>query len=336
MKKIVFLILAATIYLTIVNSAFAADVNVQCSDTSCLIGNSSTLFTSSEKWSPGKSETKSISIQNIGSTTKYVGITPHKNTSTGNLDKKIKLIISQSTNQSVLFSGSLFDFYNQGLIYLDSLTPNQIETYTLSASMDPSANNAYQNQMTSFSLDFGFNSDNNTNPNSSNNSVANPVNNLPSNNTQPNTSSSNSVTERITSVLNNVLGTPKNYDIKNSLSGDDQVLGTSSANLTTNHKNIGPQTLTKSVIHPCTTTFWWLLILLAQIFTTLVLLKISIKSKVINYIIQTLIGGISAILLWHFLCYFWPTIISILFTFVSLALLYKIKILNHEKSTLGL
>lgn len=136
--------------------AEAVDLVIDCGDQSCSPQSSGSLFPSSEVWYPGKFLAKTVQISNSGSVTRDTATQALNFNQSGNLDQKINLSIVQGSTDSVVWAGSLHDFYQAGEVGLAAFSPSSFDNFTYTVSMDLTADNNYQQTSTSFDLLLGF------------------------------------------------------------------------------------------------------------------------------------------------------------------------------------
>lgn len=183
------------------SNVFAADILIKCNDTKCdpsSIASSPNFFNLSDVWYPGKTATKIINVQNTGSSSQTIQILAGSS-SAGNPSLASVLTLSVKDGSTELWEGTLDNLYTVGEIPLEKLGPSQNKDFTFIVSMDPNANDLYQNTSTQFDLTIGFQSSvptpttQQSNPSSSQNSSSNGDGNSGGNST-------------VTSMVNSVLG----------------------------------------------------------------------------------------------------------------------------------
>ncbi len=160
MKKIfVTAFLSLFVYFFSPTNVFAADMNVTCPITpsGCSIDGTNPLFTAATDgvWYPGRILAKSINMKNGGAQTREMAL---KGTGTGVSDtlKNVMNLSLISSGGTVVWSGSLADFYNLSSINLGIFAPGANLDYNMTVNMDSSANNDYQGRQSVFDLTLGF------------------------------------------------------------------------------------------------------------------------------------------------------------------------------------
>jgi hypothetical protein len=152
MIKKVFIFLFLLLFLPSV--AMAADFNVDCSGSGCSSSGVSPLFSSSEVWYPGKVLTKTFSLSNSSGETREMALKGHRTSASSLLEEVFNL--SLVCWSKVLWSGSLESFYSLEKVDIGTFNPGGLAECSIRASMDPSANNDYQELSSVFDLDLGF------------------------------------------------------------------------------------------------------------------------------------------------------------------------------------
>lgn len=152
MIKRIFLFLFLLLFLPSV--AFAADFNVDCSESGCSSSGVSPLFSDSEVWYPGKVLTKTFSLKNSSGETREMALRGRRTSDISSLEKVINLYLT--CGDSSLWRGSLENFYSQENISIGTFSAGGLAECSIRASMDPSANNDYQELSSVFDLDLGF------------------------------------------------------------------------------------------------------------------------------------------------------------------------------------
>lgn len=136
----------------------AADLNIDCSgsSTTCSQSGLDPLFSSSLDgfWYPGKSITKTLNLKNSGSQTRKMAIKGKKTSAVSVLEKMMQISIVGGT--TVIWSGSVADFYNQEKIEMGTFNPGANLDYNFTVLMSSGIGDEYQNQETVFDLTLGF------------------------------------------------------------------------------------------------------------------------------------------------------------------------------------
>lgn len=136
----------------------AADLNIDCpaSPTGCSKSGLDPLFSNSLDgfWYPGKSITKTLNLKNSGSETREMAIKGSR-TSTINILENV-MQVSIVGGSTVIWSGSVADFYDLEKIGMGTFAPGANLNYDFTVLMSPGAGNEYQNKETVFDLTLGF------------------------------------------------------------------------------------------------------------------------------------------------------------------------------------
>jgi len=139
-------------------TSLAADLNVDCSTSSCTKAGIDPLFSTSldGSWSPGMTVSKVINLENIGTSTQDFSLKAIRTSPTSSLENILQVSIFPTAGGPVIWSGSVAQFYAQDQILLGTFNPGANLDYTISVSMDNAAGNEYQNTQTIFDLTAGF------------------------------------------------------------------------------------------------------------------------------------------------------------------------------------
>jgi hypothetical protein len=137
----------------------AANLNVECpkSPFGCNVTGDNPLFskTLDGVWYPGRELTKIINFKNVGSQTREMGIRGAETSLSNDLKQVISVRLLDDAN-TMIWSGTLSDFYNQGGIVMGTFNAGENKDYLLKVSMDSNAGNDYQGLETKFDLTLGF------------------------------------------------------------------------------------------------------------------------------------------------------------------------------------
>lgn len=155
--KILFSFLILSLFL--VPQAKAVDLNIDCpaSPTACSkSGVADPLFTSAADgfWYPGKSITKTINLKNSGSETREMAIKGKRTSEVNILENVMHISIVGGT--TIIWSGSVADFYSQEKIGMGIFAPGANLNYNFTVFMSSGAGDNYQNEETVFDLTLGF------------------------------------------------------------------------------------------------------------------------------------------------------------------------------------
>lgn len=170
MKKltvaIVILIIIFIFLFFVRGKTFAADLYVSCS-AGCTKTGIDPLFSESVDgvWYPGKEVVKIINLTNLSNESKEMIMKANRTSLPSLLEDVISIEISNPLLSSIVWQGSLSDFYNQDKISFGTLDSNQNMDFNFRAKMNPNSNNDYQSLESVFDLNLGFwqeNAQNNT------------------------------------------------------------------------------------------------------------------------------------------------------------------------------
>ncbi len=116
------------------------------------------LFSSSVVWYPGLSESRTITVTNLDSNVRSVGLRAVSTSQTGNFADALNFEVKEGSFYVYGGSGSksMKDFWNEGEITLSSIPSGGTKTYTIIVTMPTSAGNGYQNQTAGFDLAIGL------------------------------------------------------------------------------------------------------------------------------------------------------------------------------------
>jgi len=156
MKKILLLVLF--FFLLAVKPVFAADLNIDCpaSPTACSKTGLDPLFSNSLDgfWYPGKSITKTLNLKNSDSETREMAIRGTRTSNVNNLEDVMHISVVGGT--TVIWSGSVADFYGLEKIDMGIFAPGADLDYDFTVFMSPVADDNYQSKETVFDLTLGF------------------------------------------------------------------------------------------------------------------------------------------------------------------------------------
>ena len=154
--EILFVFLLLNFFLVL--PAKAADLNIDCpgSTTACSKSGLDPLFSNDLDgfWYPGKTITKTLNLKNSGSQTREMAIRGTRTSAVNILENVMNISIVGGT--TVIWSGSVADFYGQDKIGMGIFAPGTDLNYNFTIFMSSSADNNYQNKETVFDLTLGF------------------------------------------------------------------------------------------------------------------------------------------------------------------------------------
>jgi len=160
MKKILTILIAIfTLLIMFPKPALAANLNIVCSGSpsGCSQTGDNPLFskTLDGYWYPGRELTKTINLKNTGSDTRQMALKATQTSISDDLKQVMSVSITDTTS-TIIWSGSLPDFYNQTGIVMGTFSQGTNKDYYFKVTMDSSANNDYQGLETKFDLTLGF------------------------------------------------------------------------------------------------------------------------------------------------------------------------------------
>ena len=136
----------------------AADLDIDCpvSPTACSKSGLDPLFSNSLDgfWYPGKSITKTLNLKNSGLETREMAIKGTRTSAVNILENVMHISIVGGT--TVIWSGSVADFYGQEKIGMGNFDPGADLNYDFTVFMSSGAGDEYQNKETIFDLTLGF------------------------------------------------------------------------------------------------------------------------------------------------------------------------------------
>ncbi|MBU1322556.1 fibronectin type III domain-containing protein [Patescibacteria group bacterium] len=138
--------------------ALAADLNIDCpaAPTACSKTGVDPFFSDSLDgyWYPGKSITKTLSLKNSAPETQEMAIKGERTSPESILEEVMHISIVGGT--TVIWSGSVADFYALEKIGMGTFAPGVDFDYDFTVSMSSGADDNYQNKETVFDLTLGF------------------------------------------------------------------------------------------------------------------------------------------------------------------------------------
>ncbi|MDZ7586281.1 MAG: fibronectin type III domain-containing protein [Patescibacteria group bacterium] len=136
----------------------AADLSIDCpaAPAACSKSSADPLFSSviDGYWYPGKSITKTINLKNSGPETREMAIRGERASPESILEEVMHISIVGGT--TVIWSGSVTDFYGLEKIGMGTFAPGANLDYNFTAFMSSAADDNYQNKETVFDLTLGF------------------------------------------------------------------------------------------------------------------------------------------------------------------------------------
>lgn len=154
--KILFLFLILSFFL--VPQVKAADLNIDCPapSTTCSKSGLDPLFSNSLDgfWYPGKSITKIVNLKNSSPETREMAIRGTRTSTIDTLENVMNISIVGGT--TVIWAGSVTDFYGLDRIGMGTFAPGANLDYDFTVFMSLGAGDEYQNKETVFDLTLGF------------------------------------------------------------------------------------------------------------------------------------------------------------------------------------
>lgn len=161
MNKFKFLLTTLLFFLFVLSFpalALAADLNINCPalPTVCSKSGLDPLFSNSLDgfWYPGKSITKTLSLKNSSPGTREMAIKGTRTSGFSILENVMHISIVGGT--TVIWSGSVADFYGQNKIGMGIFAPGANLNYDFTVFMSSGASDEYQNKQSVFDLTLGF------------------------------------------------------------------------------------------------------------------------------------------------------------------------------------
>lgn len=156
MKKLFpVLLFSLALFLFLPGKIFAADLTVNCNNDGCSPASSASIFPS-DYWYPGRFISRQIGVNNTGAVALAVSNQSQNSRASGNLDAVMLFSIVRNSNSSVLWSGTLRDFYNTGSVSLGTLAAAGSEAYNYTVTMDSNSGDQHQGKNTSYDLVLTF------------------------------------------------------------------------------------------------------------------------------------------------------------------------------------
>lgn len=156
LKVFINLIIAFIFLLLTTLPVTAADLNIDCPapPTTCSKTGTDPLFTGSADgyWYPGRSLIKKVNLKNSSSEKREMAIKGTKTSPANILEDVMHISIVGGT--TIIWSGSVANFYGQDKIGMGIFNPGVDFDYDFTVSMSSKADNDYQNRQTVFDLTF--------------------------------------------------------------------------------------------------------------------------------------------------------------------------------------
>lgn len=158
MKKLIILVFTILIIFGLKSSVLAADLNVECPEpaTVCTKTGVDPLFETSIDgfWYPGRSLTKTVYLKNNSSQKREMAVKGSRTSTINILENKMQLSIVGSG--TIIWSGSLNDFYVKDKIILGTFNGGSSAIYNFTVSMDQNLQDDYKDKKTVFDMTLGF------------------------------------------------------------------------------------------------------------------------------------------------------------------------------------
>ncbi|MCR4329634.1 MAG: fibronectin type III domain-containing protein [Candidatus Roizmanbacteria bacterium] len=150
-------VLFVLVFLFMTTSVYASDISINCNSNACS-NEKLGLFGSTKNWYPGMWVKKTLEVKNTNSKDSiFVKIKPIEqelDTSSCQLEKQMILSVFNSSSKTVLWGGSLRDFYsNVNAVPLSLISAKNTQEYSFIISFNQESPDECQNSSTSFGLD---------------------------------------------------------------------------------------------------------------------------------------------------------------------------------------
>lgn len=163
MKK--FLAIFILLLFTFVSPAFAVDLSVTCTSSTCSLTPSSGALFNEASFAPGQSVTRTISVQNNNVNDDcYLELKTKNISDPNNLAPVLFTVIKNSTTDifgksdgiSAANIKKLKDVFDSGYISLGTISKSSSKSFYWVATFDPTVNNDFQGRQTTFDFDMSF------------------------------------------------------------------------------------------------------------------------------------------------------------------------------------
>lgn len=337
LMKHLLVLLTLLIFLgTISSRVFAADLDIVCDATSCSPSTVSSFFPA-ETWYPGKTMVKTLKIANKSSSNQPFGVDVINIITTGTIDQIMSLSIKQVSLDTVVWSGTLSEFYNAGELILAYLPAESSDDFSFTVTLDSSSTN--QNQSTSFDLLLGFISPTITPPTTpTSTSTPEPTvsaSSIPTDTPVPQPSATSApgptstpgpapTSTPVPAVPTAfVFGGPFTSIVAPIEYLPDDLLGTQSAAPTGPPGEIlGAGEQPGQIVRNCQNN-WWILVLLLEAISTATVVRFARKDRTSRFLfIQSLSTTICLFVLAQFFCLWWSILLTGCLGILGIILIY--------------
>jgi len=158
MKRLLTIFLFYLFVLSFPTLVLAADLDINCpvSSTGCSKSGVDPFFNIAVDgyWYPGKSITKTLNLKNSGTETREMAIRGTRTSMVNDLENVMHISIVGGT--TVIWAGSVANFYDQDKIGMGTFAPGADFNYDFTVFMSSGADNNYRSKETVFDLTLGF------------------------------------------------------------------------------------------------------------------------------------------------------------------------------------
>lgn len=153
--KVTLLLIASLLF---TSQTFAADLNIDCRPSECTKSGLDPVFSTENDgvWHPGRIVTRTINLKNSANNARQMAIRGTRAGEVGTLEQVMNVSITPVSGGSVIWAGSLAQFYVQDRIWMGTFEPDTDRDYNFTVGMNYGADNDYQNLQTTMDLTLGF------------------------------------------------------------------------------------------------------------------------------------------------------------------------------------
>ncbi|HRN96391.1 MAG TPA: hypothetical protein PLD54_03020, partial [Candidatus Levybacteria bacterium] len=299
--------------------AFAADLDVTCVTAICSVSSKDPIFTSDINWIPEYTAQKTVEIVNQDTKTKEIFMRITRTGSQGSLDEYMYITIGRQGQPTALWEGNLKDLLAQHTISLGNLGANNTLMLDVTARMDTQTPNSVQGTSSTFDFGFGFedegdsnngntgNTGNNSNNNSGNNSNTNSNQSSGGGNTNISSTDQSSNTGTVAGIVSRGLV----GSILGLFTDEVEATGTESADVVQQKTKSVKKDIFGATDAECRVNYSWVLFIILQIITAVVLFKKKLKNaQKIRIMLYTLTFLASVVAIYFSSCQLWMVLIA--------------------------
>ncbi len=308
MYKYLSLVITSLIFSVLVTPVYANDLSVSCNQEICELSSKDPIFPSNINWIPEEKTEKTITITNTDNTKKNIFIRVTSEDAEKELNQYMNIQLLDSSH-NIIWDGTLDSFINDHTIFLSQIEGhNQIEISMIAQMDDETPNNLQQKSSSKFNLSFGFEGSSNTNQQGSNTSSGNSNSNS-DNGSGSNSNPSSILGETTSNIVNGITSFANRIGINQPTQNTEEVLSaTDSAGIRSTTKAGNPTRTNSTEI--CTNNWYWLLILVAEISSVILIIK-KIKSQK-KYLYFTGVILLSTGIIFLMTCTKWYALLALL------------------------